>query len=1130
MMFRKGLSLILAALLMFTVAPGTHRAFAHAEVTINDPLEDGSLVFSHTANWLFDTTNPSYFGGDASRLVRTNTATASIVYQLQQMQEFSIVAHAYATSAGTVKVYRSANRLVWTEVPTVQSTPVATGDPAWKSSTYSPAAALPTGVQYLKIELSGGSANWHLQLGSIKVSNVSSAPVTVTDDLANNSKLHAFTSGWTIDSTNAAFFGGDTNRKVRTGLTAQSITYHLHNIQAASVKLHRYAGSTGVLKMYGSTDDTSWTELLTVQDTPVSTGDPSWSSSNYSLVGKLPSGIHYLKIELSGDLANWLMQLGSVTVSNVWGGVGSAGGLGDYYVDSASGSDANDGLSPATAWKTFAHVNNTIFAPGDRILLKKGGIWNERLYPKGSGASGNPIEIASYGTGDRPIVNGGGMAGAAVYLRNASHWIIRELEVTNYAAERGDIYRQGIFVENAGGGTLSGIEIADNYVHDVSGSFRYPIVAGFNGGPHAFGGISVYTGGSAGTDRFDGVLIQGNLVEDVGRTGIVVWDQVWNGTGYATTNTVIRENSVKRSDSDGILTFGVDGALIEHNVAEGIGWYSEPNQFNGSAAIWPTRGKNNVVQFNEAFNTRRTEGDGQGFNLDMDSKDSIVQYNYSHDNEGGFVLLVDAPNVNGVENGSENSIVRYNISQNDRKHLITFAGGVTEGTEIYNNTFYIGKNLQTKIIDHEWDEAGDLNGNYSFKNNIVYNLGLGDYKLPGVNGVFDSNLFYGNHPTNEPYDANKITANPLLVAQGTGATGRNTVAGYMLRDGSPALGAGAVIADNGGADYWGNAVSATVAPNIGAYNGAGIDPNTVPSPPDDGFTPTYFHYSLIPAIANDGSGDKSLKIVFANPTDAAMTISDISWSVGTLSGTETSIPTIAPHSQWTYTAALTGLAEGVLYSVEITADIAGYEPMQVNRTIDFNRVLHQTDTTSSAAVIDLADGVNLVTGYTGPSDLSGEVELRWDASNLYLEANIVDNVHSAGSDGFMIFQNDGLQFSIAPGLPGEAQGWYEYGISQTPGGPEVYRWLAMQGAATGSVTAASLSVSRDEINKTTSYSLTLPWSELSPIVAQSGGVLSFSLAVNDNDGAGRKGYIEWGSGIGGAKDPALFRSLVLMPD
>jgi hypothetical protein len=33
--------------------------------------------------------------------------------------------------------------------------------------------------------------------------------------------------------------------------------------------------------------------------------------------------------------------------------------------------------------------------------------------------------------------------------------------------------------------------------------------------------------------------------------------------------------------------------------------------------------------------------------------------------------------------------------------------------------------------------------------------------------------------------------------------------------------------------------------------------------------------------------------------------------------------------------------------------------------------------------------------------------------------------------------------------------------------------------------------------------------------------------VNDNDGAGREGYIEWASGIGNGKDSALFRGFVL---
>jgi hypothetical protein len=36
---------------------------------------------------------------------------------------------------------------------------------------------------------------------------------------------------------------------------------------------------------------------------------------------------------------------------------------------------------------------------------------------------------------------------------------------------------------------------------------------------------------------------------------------------------------------------------------------------------------------------------------------------------------------------------------------------------------------------------------------------------------------------------------------------------------SPALGVGLVIPGNGGLDYWGNPVSESAAPHLGAYNG-----------------------------------------------------------------------------------------------------------------------------------------------------------------------------------------------------------------------------------------------------------------------------------------------------------------------
>src|SRR5215831_11731674 len=58
------------------------------------------------------------------------------------------------------------------------------------------------------------------------------------------------------------------------------------------------------------------------------------------------------------------------------------------YVD-PSGSDANDGLTQATAWKTVAKVNGSTFAAGDQILFKRGGVWNESLVPPSSGTSGN---------------------------------------------------------------------------------------------------------------------------------------------------------------------------------------------------------------------------------------------------------------------------------------------------------------------------------------------------------------------------------------------------------------------------------------------------------------------------------------------------------------------------------------------------------------------------------------------------------------------------------------------------------------------------------------------------------------------------------------------------------------------
>jgi hypothetical protein len=76
-----------------------------------------------------------------------------------------------------------------------------------------------------------------------------------------------------------------------------------------------------------------------------------------------------------------------------------------YYVDPA-GSNANDGLSPQTAWRTLLKVGISTFQPGDVILFKRDGVWNEWLTPPSSGAAGNLIKFDAYGNGQPPEFTG----------------------------------------------------------------------------------------------------------------------------------------------------------------------------------------------------------------------------------------------------------------------------------------------------------------------------------------------------------------------------------------------------------------------------------------------------------------------------------------------------------------------------------------------------------------------------------------------------------------------------------------------------------------------------------------------------------------------------------------------------
>jgi hypothetical protein len=63
----------------------------------------------------------------------------------------------------------------------------------------------------------------------------------------------------------------------------------------------------------------------------------------------------------------------------------------DYHVDSQTGNDAREGLTPDTAWRTLERVNAATFKPGDRVFFRAGSVWPGQLRVTAQGEPGRPI-------------------------------------------------------------------------------------------------------------------------------------------------------------------------------------------------------------------------------------------------------------------------------------------------------------------------------------------------------------------------------------------------------------------------------------------------------------------------------------------------------------------------------------------------------------------------------------------------------------------------------------------------------------------------------------------------------------------------------------------------------------------
>ncbi|MBD3942105.1 hypothetical protein IF188_10390 [Microbacterium sp. NEAU-LLC] len=278
------------------------------------------------------------------------------------------------------------------------------------------------------------------------------------------------------------------------------------------------------------------------------------------------------------------------------------------------------------------------------------------------------------------------------------------------------------------------------------------------------------------------------------------------------------------------------------------------------------------------------------------------------------------------------------------------------------------------------------------------------------------------------------------------------------------------------------------------------------------------------------SGDV-LEVTVSNASVGAVPADEIAYTMGTTSGTA-AVPEVPADGGVVVDVPLAGLAPGT-YPTSVSYEIDGLPAATSSTTtvmVDAaaQRVLAHQVTASDAAPLDLtADGTNAVTGWEGEADLSGTIQPTWDAEGLHLHATIADDVQAQPNSGEQIWAGDSIQFTVQAGMPGETKPWDEIGIALTATGPVVWKWVAGSGE-TGEVAGAEASIVRDDAAATTTYDLTLPWSAVAPADPAT-RLVSMSFVVNDDDGAGRTGWIEVGSGIARSKDNALYLPFVLEP-
>lgn len=156
----------------------------------------------------------------------------------------------------------------------------------------------------------------------------------------------------------------------------------------------------------------------------------------------------------------------------------------------------------------------------------------------------------------------------------------------------------------------------------------------------------------------------------------------------------------------------------------------------------------------------------------------------------------------------------------------------------------------------------------------------------------------------------------------------------------------------------------------------------------------------------------------------------------------------------------------------------------------------------------------------------------FDDKGMDLLIDVTDSTHAQSSDGEAQWVGDGAQFCLDTAGQGVQENCVEFCAALGPKGPVLWKQSAarLDGQLPTNFTAAGNIVEHAAVKIDVRpgglrYKIHVDASELYPLSLSGKEALRFSLLVNNNNGNGREGWLEWASGVGGGKMAELYGNL-----